>query len=198
MYKLCKTEQSARRQRELEDGLLSAMLTKRYDEISVIDLCQQMQIPRKSFYRYFDSKDGALHALLDHRIMDYETQGHSERVNSFEPFYPDLPRFFHFWLEQKPLLDALAHSGLSGLLVTHAISLSHQKQFPDLGAGKYIHNRNYYSNALLFSTCGLMSLVIQWHHDGYQQSPAEMAEITYQLLSTPLLPRYGQQRPIFI
>ena len=51
MYKLCKTEQSAQRQRSLEEGLLTAMKTKRYEEITISDLCSQMGIPRKSFYR---------------------------------------------------------------------------------------------------------------------------------------------------
>ena len=51
MYKLCKTEQSAQRQRELEYGLLDAMLVKNYEDISISDLCDHLQIPRKSFYR---------------------------------------------------------------------------------------------------------------------------------------------------
>ena len=73
MYKLCKTEQSAQRQRQLEEGLLAAMRTKRYEEITISDLCDQMGIPRKSFYRYFSGKDGALHALIDHALLDYES-----------------------------------------------------------------------------------------------------------------------------
>ena len=51
MYKLCKTEQSAGRQRELEQGLLHLMLKNRYEDISVSDLCNFMKIPRNSFYR---------------------------------------------------------------------------------------------------------------------------------------------------
>ena len=42
MYKLCKTEQSAARQRELEEGLLKAMQNTRYEDISVSDLCDQL------------------------------------------------------------------------------------------------------------------------------------------------------------
>ena len=68
MYKLCKTEQSALRQRELEEGLLKTMSVHHYDDISVSDLCQQMDIPRKSFYRYFSSKDGALFALIEKTV----------------------------------------------------------------------------------------------------------------------------------
>ena len=75
MYKLCKTEQSAQRQRELEQGLLKMMLQCRYEDISVSDLCDQLEIPRKSFYRYFSSKDGALYALLDHTMMEFFDSG---------------------------------------------------------------------------------------------------------------------------
>ena len=35
MYKLCKTEQSAHRQRQLEQGLLRMMLKCQFEEISV-------------------------------------------------------------------------------------------------------------------------------------------------------------------
>ena len=72
MYKLCKTEQSAARQRQLEQGLLQAMQTQRYEDISISDLCDRMGIPRKSFYRYFSGKEGALAALIDHTLMEFE------------------------------------------------------------------------------------------------------------------------------
>ena len=72
MYKLCKTQQSAARQRQLELGLLQAMLEQHYEEVSVSDLCDRMQIPRKSFYRYFSGKDGALHALIDHTLLEFQ------------------------------------------------------------------------------------------------------------------------------
>ena len=63
MYKQCRTEQSAVRQRQLEQGLMEAMMKKKYEEISVTDLCVELGIPRKAFYRYFSDKDGALHRV---------------------------------------------------------------------------------------------------------------------------------------
>ena len=60
MYKQCQTEQSTARQRQLEQGLLQIMQKRHYDEISVSDLCEELGIPRKSFYRYFASKDGGI------------------------------------------------------------------------------------------------------------------------------------------
>ena len=78
MYKFCKTEQSVQRQRELEQGLLTMMEHQRFEEISVSDLCDRLNIPRKSFYRYFSSKDGALFALLDHTLMEFYDTGSIE------------------------------------------------------------------------------------------------------------------------
>ena len=71
MYKLCKTEKSASRQQMLESGLLAAMISKPYEEISVSDLCDRLSIPRKAFYRYFSGKEGALLSLIDHTLMTF-------------------------------------------------------------------------------------------------------------------------------
>ena len=187
MYKLCKTEQSAQRQRQLEEGLLNAMLNQRYEDISVSDLCDQLGVPRKSFYRYFASKDGALHALIDHRLMDYETRKHSIKVGGKKGAYLDIPWFFEFWQTQKPLLDALSRSNLSGLLVTRSIAYSQQELVMDFGSRQYMQDKEYYNSAIAFAVCGLMTLVIQWHHEGYRQTPAEMAELTYKIMSRPLI-----------
>ena len=45
MYKQCRTEQSAARQRQLEQGLLQVMLKRQYEEISVSDLCAEIGVP---------------------------------------------------------------------------------------------------------------------------------------------------------
>ena len=98
MYKFCKTEQSYQRQRELEQGLLKMMEHQRFDEISVSDLCDRLGIPRKSFYRYFSSKDGALHALYDHTLMEFYETGSIDGLRGGTPA-GDLERLFGFWKE---------------------------------------------------------------------------------------------------
>ncbi len=37
---------------------------------TIMELCSWLDIPRKAFYRYFSSKEGALYALIDHTLMD--------------------------------------------------------------------------------------------------------------------------------
>lgn len=186
MYKLCKTEQSAQRQRQLEEGLLSAMKTKRYEEITISDLCVQMGIPRKSFYRYFASKDGALYALIDHTLLEFEQHTGLLSGNALGGANRDLRRFFEFWHRQKPLLDALDRSGLSGILVQRAIAQAQSEYvvpcFSVSSEGRLAQN-----HALLFCICGLMNMMDRWHRSGYAESTAEMAAIATSLLTKPLI-----------
>ncbi len=183
MYKLCKTEQSAARQRQLEEGLLLSMQTRQYEEISVSELCNHIGIPRKSFYRYFTGKDGALHALLDHTLLRFEFLG-TELTEHPINYQNELERFFQFWLQQKPLLDAMQKSGLSGVLIERAISHAvsevttcrHRSQDEKLARNR----------AVMFGTCGLMSMMMEWHHAGYDMTPRQMAKIAVRLLTEPL------------
>ncbi len=186
MYKLCKTEQSATRQRQLEEGLLSVMKIKRYEEITISELCDQMAVPRKSFYRYFSSKDGALHALIDHTLLDYERQLEIHPANGGRDPNGDLRQFFEFWMRNRQLLDALERSGISGILVQRAISQSQN----DILTSVYSTNpelREVHSHAVTFSICGLMFLMLRWHRGGCKESPGEMAKIAGQILTHPLV-----------
>ncbi len=186
MYKICKTEQSARRQQEIEEGLLTLMLTKRYEEITVSDLCKKLSLPRKSFYRYFGSKEDVLFGLLDRRLMGYETQNSSDSAAASRGIVLDLNWFFEFWLTQKDLLDALEFSGLSGILVQRAIHNSRRAEIFDFAPENY--SRVDVEMSTGFIVCGLMTIVLDWHHQGYRQQPREMADTAYRMLSRPLIP----------
>lgn len=187
MYKACKTEQSATRQRELEQGLLEAMSSHPFDEISISDLCTQIGIPRKSFYRYFSSKEGALHALVDHTLMEIETSHLTAEEKKPLSLTKELERFFQDWKNQKPLLDALNRSGLGNVLIERAVELAVSSS---IGTSNRLLARDadpQKGHSTAFLICGLMSTVLQWHHSGYQESPAQMAQIAFRLLTQPLI-----------
>ena len=185
MYKMCKTEQSAQRQQLLEQGLLKEMLAHRYEEISVSDLCDRMGIPRKSFYRYFSSKEGALYALLDHTLMEFYETGSIEGLRGGTPV-ADLERLFSFWKSHKKLIDALLRSNLSGMLVERAVSLAKREQLMP-GYVKAWED-TLKDVALSFAVCGLMSMVLQWHKEGYKIPTEQMAKAAVMMLSRPLIP----------
>lgn len=184
MYKLCQTEQSIQRQRELENGLLQLMQKRRYEDISVSDLCQHLQIPRKAFYRYFSCKDGALIALLDHTIADFfemPSAGSKQRGTALG----DLDLFFQFWYEHKNLLDALQRSALSGLLVERAnIFALREGHLPR----QFKHWPSQIQElGMSFAICGLLSMVLQWHRQNFSISAEEMTKLATGMLTKPLL-----------
>lgn len=185
MYKLCKTERATARQREIELSLLDAMSHRRFEDITVSELCDGISVPRKAFYRYFDSKEGALRALIDHTLTDFgKKTPSSERRRSLTR---DIECFFLFWQEHKILLDALEKSGLFSHLIDAALDfpirdmVSLEKFLPDDSDAM---RRSIFK----FAICGLMFTMLSWYKSGFAESPHDMARTTCRMLSRPLFP----------
>ena len=183
MYKICKTEQSAARQKDIEQGLLQAMLSRDYEDISISDLCDQMQIPRKSFYRYFSGKDGALHALLDHTLLEFV----HEDFRKGNPSAPkgELESFFAFWHAHRDLLKALVRSSLVGVLVERATYYAiHEHMMPKQLLSMPLEVQQM---SLTFVVSGLLSMVMLWHDHNYRETPGELAQIARMMLTMPMM-----------
>ena len=184
MYKNCLTQSARQRQRELEAGLLNFMLHHQYENISVSDLCESLEIPRKAFYRYFSGKEGALYSLIDHTLLDF-AQAFLEKGQYLNRSMA--ADFFSYWLTKKDLLKALEYSDLSGLLVQRSINLiktRHQALgmfFPFIPD----ESREY---ILLFMVSGIMSMLVQWQRDQFKKSPKEMGDIAVHILTQSFLP----------
>lgn len=185
MYKKCITQPAIQRQRELENGLLKIMLHHDYESISVSDLCDTLGIPRKSFYRYFSNKDGALYALVDHALLDFAQEffhpGTELNMNLAE-------EFFRYWLEHRDILHALERNNLGGVLVQRTIELavSDNNYIPQILPSDIQYMHNY---VLLFLSSGIMSLLIQWEKDNFKASPREMAITTIHILNRSVYTR---------
>ena len=92
-----------------------------------------------------------------------------------------------FWKERQNLIDAMLRSNLSGMLVERAVSLAKQEE---LMPGYVKDWENMMQNiAMSFVVCGLMSMVIQWHREGYRISAEKMAQAAVAMLSRPLIPK---------
>lgn len=186
MYKLCKTEQSAARQRELELALADMMRHRRYEEITVSEFCSYVGIPRKAFYRYFSSKDGALYALIDHTLLDFEQFRNPNSVMAEKNLLRELECFYSFWQGEKPLLDALEFSGLSGVLLERTVAGLEDGSVSEPMKDK--ERKLTHPRITRFAVSGIMTMMINWHQDGYQESSREMAEMTARMITRPLLP----------
>lgn len=178
MAKTCITEQSARRQRWIENGLLELMLRRTFDEITVSDLCRHLELPRRSFYRYFRDLPDVLDSLLEHTFQDMAVSSQSMSLEEFAENY-------RYWLEHRPLLDALRRSGmvqkLYEFLTRYTDTSSIRSHMPPDEVP--LTGRE----ASVFVITGFIALVIDWHADNFRRTPEEMARITWRLLFSPIL-----------
>ena len=178
MYKICHTEESSRRQRELEQGFLKALRCQSYVKLTLTDLCRQLEIPRKTFYRYSPTKENCLLALIDHTLSDCNDialQGWNgstaldERVQL---------RFFQYWLEHRVFLDAIRDNDLQHLLLNHTTVIVDQMKEHNR-FGHFARDQVEY-----FIAHGLMTTVLRWHSFDFAGSPEEMAVVFGSLLGS--------------
>lgn len=182
MYKHCISQPAKARQRQLEAGLLAYMARHPYESIVISDLCDYLEIPRKSFYRYFSNKDGALYALIDHTLVDFIDVFFKNGAVVTATMSED---FFKYWLTKKDLLRILAHSNLHGLLVQRAIDMA-MKDTEYVPALFSEVPKDMRDHVLLFVLTGIMSLLAQWEKEDFRRSPKEMAKITLTILNESL------------
>ncbi|HJC02697.1 MAG TPA: TetR/AcrR family transcriptional regulator [Candidatus Gemmiger stercoripullorum] len=185
MYKYCKTSQSAARQCHIVSCLLEMLHTHHYDQITVQDLCKKAEVPRKSFYRYFECKQDVLLAAIDFYIQDYE----SFRLPGTGPGVlrtteSELTRFLTYTQKNKGTFEALTRSDLLG----YALNMVTQSSLLSNVARRLMTHKEdeaLYRVKNAFLCYGIYSVVGIWVTNGCQESVEEMARILTQILTEP-------------
>jgi AcrR family transcriptional regulator len=185
MYKQCNSEVTAKRQRQLENCLLELMQVNTYQKIAVGDICKLAGVPRGMFYRYFDSKQDALYALIDHTLLAFITDVIFLRKNDTEDMF-GMEAILAYWKSQQPLLEALTHNGQEAPLLER--SIIYCMEDTNLLA-PYLVKAGHPTEPEVIAFCinGVISTILIWHRSGYAKSTEEMAAILRKLLTGPLV-----------
>ena len=184
MYNLCKTEKTAKRQRAIEQKLLELMMTKTYDSITVTELCEELDMPRKAFYRYFDGKESTLKGLIEHSLSEFTG---SDRGDSPRLLHKELEQFFVFWYEKRDLLTVLEKNGLTGMILDASVSFPINNM---VSLGRLLPDDEEDSRRPIFRFAigGLISIMLDWYHDSFRASVPDMARLAVRILTKPPFP----------
>lgn len=180
MYKICRMEESQNRQLAICYTLLDMMNDCPYNEITISALCRQAEIPRKAFYRYFDTKEDVIYALIDHTQREYLAQGPAGPGSIHE-----VERMFTFWYEHRKLVDTLFKNGMEGQWLARMLEIAVEEK---VGV-RYVQpgeNMSHYHILTTFTIMGLLACVLYCYHFGWQPDPHQMAQIVNDLLTKPL------------
>lgn len=163
MYKICKTPKSEARQKEFQNTLLAMLKKQKMKDITIVSLCGEMQISRKTFYQYFDTVEDVLYIMIDKELRD---------AFLMLEYNLEVSGFFQSWIKNKWLLDILEKNEMSNLLVERAYIFSNIYQ----EEGVSIQNMKYAGRI-----SAIITVLILWHHGGMKESPDEMQKLVYEM-----------------
>ncbi len=182
MYKECKTTQSANRQIGIAHILSEMMLTKPYEEISVSELCKKADIPRKSFYRYFDTKDDAFNFLVDKMLIECDTLLDRGKTMDLAVDKELLTQRFRYFKEHKNLIGAIANNRMS-IPTIQRVCETVVSQISNFGIMVSMEDRM----KIAMVTSVIFAIIMSWHHSDYETPCENLADMTYELLTKPLI-----------
>jgi len=142
-----------------------------YDDISVMMICKDAGIDRRTFYRYFDNKRDVLRSYMDSIFNEYLDQLNENPIPEATEY---LKLFFSFWNDQHmAFLSSLHRNGLLNTAFTE--NKRYSLQINALIGRQLGRNSNDYEVA--YRAGGLINVLSAWIAAGCVESSDEMVSI---------------------
>ncbi len=154
----------------LEEALFDLLATKKsLHNISIAELSEHAQIARRTFYRYYHSKEQVLTNYLDRLIQDYIIELQTEKLTNFE----DLVNFFfQYWSQYTESLKILQDANLL-VLVLQRYYGKLPAAYTTVMAPWHITNsdQRQITYDIRFITGGLYNIFDEWLKGDYKAMP---------------------------
>ncbi|EQC77523.1 Transcriptional regulator [Streptococcus sp. HSISS2] len=154
----------------LEEALFDLLATKTsLRNISVAELSEHAQIARRTFYRYYHSKEQVLTNYLDRLIQDYITELQTAKLTNFEDL---VNLFFQYWSQYTEPLKILQDANL----LVFILQRSYDKlpaAYTTVMAPWHVTdiNQRQITYDSRFITGGLYNIFDEWLKGDYQEMP---------------------------
>lgn len=148
----------------LYDALMKLMQAKKFDKISVGELCEAAGVSRMTYYRSYNNKEDILLQHLDECFAVYLAE------LPVQDFFGVALSFFQFWQgQEREFLIAVVRSGLSAQLMDRFYGYLDQiipQMVPSEEVQPFVKS---------FLAGGLYKMLMDWMKTGTQAAPEEMA-----------------------
>ena len=154
----------------LEEALFDLLATKTsLRNISVAELSEHAQIARRTFYRYYHSKEQVLTNYLDRLIQDYITELQTAKLTNFEDL---VNLFFQYWSQYTEPLKILQDANLLVLILQRSYDKL-PATYTTVMAPWHVtdSNQRQITYDSRFITGGLYNIFDEWLKGDYQEMP---------------------------
>jgi len=185
MIKQPVTDRAADQQKKIENSLMGLMTSSVYTNISVSDICRHAQIPRRTFYYYYDSKDAVLESIMTQLMdmCDLEIM-FSDYVNG-ESLEYSLCCFYEYWGNQRrDELTAFITSELEQRLMSYCLKWINSEE-NWRGIIDNYRTRIQEVSRMLGTACVFYTLFC-WARHGFRETPTQLADYTAHILANPI------------
>lgn len=154
----------------MADALLSLMKTGEFSGITINEIAETAGVNRSTWFRNFNSKSDALTFKLV-QLWYRWTKAHGVNVSRYT--VENAGDFFRFAYENRELLELMLRSGQQSAIYEAFYEIM-LPQFDANAADCY--NSRFYSY-------GLFGLLGEWSKREYHETPEELVELFYQMIS---------------
>lgn len=157
-------------------ALQNLMEKKDYRDITVSDICREGNLSRKTFYKYYTSKEDVLDFLVESLCLGYTiTDDHSIFL-----------QYFEFWSHLKDWIAILIQNNLwyeiNKKVLHHSADDVRERDWDALLNGHADRKTLVFE----FTNFGLARMVEIWYESGFAMTPAELAHLTEHIISEQL------------
>lgn len=163
---------SLKSQQWITDSLLQLMEKKKYEDITITNICNHAQLARRTFYRHFESKEEVINKLVERVVQEFIDCMQGTALSDFKTY---ITTYYRFWYGHMQLLLLLNKNGLLDLLAIEYI-----KRFSEV---LYLNTKEMDSSNLnliwAFCSGGLWSLLVYWITIDGEKTADEVSEILF-------------------
>ena len=185
MYKICKTNKSAKRQILISKVFISLMNKSQFSDIKISDICRHANISRKTFYRYFASTDDILSFCITNFCEEYSSILQIKLSAKQLPTQNFFEEFLILFDNNRDFIDALNKNALISKLEEKLIHYWRTEWFfrvPPLTDNAEMLRHD----AIAFSIFGIWGLLLEKYQSDTLYSFDELSHLLSHLMSEPL------------